>query len=354
MHLASGPLIAMVILLICLGGIEMTGYFWEQKTVQGPLGWTLVAARRLHLEARGTVDQPYYVFRPNDDYLWQSIPVHINSRGFRTREFAVPKPPATYRILNVGDSVAFGWEVNQQDTYGARLEGLLNTPSRGKNYEVINAAIPGWGPQDEKSFVLEEGMSYQPDLVILDVTVVNDISQLTGLGGDPVAEKKQGLFQWLRDNTYGWPFLTIQARFLLSGVNGPEAIPVLNPPRQASEYYPLDASSPIYDRLWSEYKILGELFKQRRIPFVIVAFPTAFQVNGAGHPDVPQQVLGERAKAAGITFVDLLPVYKQWCGANGVELCEGYQNSLFVDVWMHPNQTGHRIAAEQILNALPK
>jgi hypothetical protein len=256
--------------------------------------------------------------------------------------------------LNVGDSIAFGWAVKQEDTYGKRLEALLSERSRGRNYEVINAAIPGWGPQEEKNFVLEEGMSYQPDVVILDVTVVNDIAQVAGLGGDQMAEKQSRLFQWLRDNTYGWPFLTIQARFLLSGVSGPAAFPALNPPREASGYYSLDKTSPVYDRLWSEYDILGTFCNQRGIPLIIVVFPTAFQVNGAGHPDVPQQVLGEHAKAAGINFVDLLPVYKRWCAENGIESCEGHLNSLFVDVWMHPSQVGHRLAAEQILNALPK
>jgi hypothetical protein len=246
----------------------------------------------------------------------------------------------------VGDSVAFGWQVNQEDTYGKVIEGMLNARGLGQHFEVINAAIPGWGPREERNFVQDEGITYQPDLVILDVTVVNDISQYSGSSNDPLADRQPRVFRWLRDNTFGWPFLTIQARFLLSGVSGPEAIPVLNPPSQASAYYPLEATSPIYGKLWEEYEAMGKLLREHGIPFIMVAFPTAFQVNSARHPDVPQRALEDRAKAAGITFVDLLPVYKQWCLDNGVEFCEGYQNGLFVDVWMHPNVIGHRLAAQ--------
>jgi hypothetical protein len=300
------------------------------------------------------VDQPYDLFRPNEDYLWQGIPVHVNSRGFRTEEFAVPKSLETYRILNAGDSIAFGWAASQADTYGKRVESVLNARGPGQNYEVINAGIPGWGPRDEKNFVLEEGLSYQPDVVVLDVTVVNDVAQAAQLIGGPIAEKRPGPFQWLGDNTYGWPFLTIQARFVLARASGPEAIPVLNPPREASGYYPLDANSPVYDELWGEYDAIRSACEQRGIPLILVVFPTAFQVNSAAHPDMPQQVLRRRAQAAGITLVDLLPIYKQWCNENGIQLCEGYQNGLFADVWMHPNPTGHWLAAEQILNALAK
>jgi GDSL-like Lipase/Acylhydrolase family len=346
-NLLTGLLISGITLLVCLGGIELTGYLWEQSTAQGPLGWTLVAARRLHLVQHGTIGQPYYLLRPNEDFVWSGIPVHISSFGFRTEEFTLPKPAGVYRILNLGDSVAFGWAVNQADTYGKLLETRLNSLGDGRHYEVINAGIPGWGPKDERNFLLQEGLTYQPDAVVVDITLVNDI-----YGNDLALENQSGLFQWLRDNTYGWPFLTIEGRLLLSRVKGPEAIPVLNPPRNADAYYPLDEASPVYDTFWSFYQEMYAASQRSDIPFILVAFPTAFQVNSAAHPDIPQRVLRSRANAAGIPFVDLLPPYQQWCAMKGASPCEGYQNKLFADVWMHPSPVGHRLAAEQIYEAL--
>jgi hypothetical protein len=346
-QLLTGLLISLGTVVVCLAGIELAGYIWEKNTLQGSLGWTLVASRRLNLELHGTVEEPYYLFQPNEDHVWTGIPVHIGSRGFRTDEFAVPKPTNTYRILNLGDSIVFGWEVDQEDTYGKLLERMLNDREDGKHYEVINAGIPGWNLEEERNFLIEEGMQYQPDLVILDLTIVNDI-----YGKGPSISEKWSLFQWLRDHTYGWPFLTTQARFLLSKQRGPEAIPVLNPPKDAAAYFPLDMEDPVWDRIWSFIEEMNSACKEHNVRFLLVAFPTAMQLNSAGHPDTPQRVLADRAPQAGIPVVDLLPVYRKVCESAATGACEGFENILFADVWMHPNQLGHKLAAEQILSSL--
>jgi lysophospholipase L1-like esterase len=342
-QLAIGLLISAITLAFCLGGIELVGYIWENRTAQGPLGWTLVGSRRMPMDRHGTMDQPYYLLQPNHDYLWEGIPVHINSRGFRTEEFLVPKPANTYRILNLGDSVAFGWEVQQKDTYGKLLELALNGHQDDRKYEVINAGTPAWNLESERNFLLQEGLQYQPDLVILDVTVVNDI-----YGGGPAVSQKLSIFQWLRDHTHAWPFLTTQARFLLAKQKGPEAIPVLNPPRNADAYYPLDEESPVYDQIWGYIAEMYAACRQRDIDFLVVVFPTAFQLNSAKHPDVPQRVFGERARKAEMNYTDLLPVYRQVCQNAAPGACEGYENLLFADVWMHPNPLGHQLAAREI------
>jgi hypothetical protein len=342
-QLVIGVLISLITLALCLGGIELAGYIWENKTAQEPLGWTLVASRRMPLERHGTGDQPYYLLEPNQDYVWEGIPVHINSRGFRTEEFAVPKSANTYRILNLGDSVVFGWEVRQEDTYGKQLERSLNQREDGRRYEVINAGIPAWNLESERNFLLQEGLGYQPDLVILDITLVNDI-----YGRGPGGAEERGVFDWLRDHTYAWPFLTTQARFLLARQRGPEAIPVLNPPKNAKAYFPLDENSPVWNRIWGQVMEMWEACQAHNIDFVVVAFPTAFQLNSAKHPDVPQRVLNERASKTGVTYLDLLPVYRQVCEASAEGACEGYENLLFADVWMHPNPMGHQLAATQI------
>jgi hypothetical protein len=343
-QIIGGLLISAVTLFLCLGSIELAGFLWERSTAQGPLGWTLVASRRLDLALHGTSEHPYYLFEPNRSYVWEGIPVQINDRGFRTEAFSPTKEADVYRILNLGDSFVFGWEVNQEDTYGKLLEGKLNARGDGQAYEVINAGIPAWNLESERNFLLEEGLGYEPDLIILDVTVVNDI-----YGRGPSVDEGQSLFQGLRDHTYAWPFLTTQARFLLARQQGPEAMPVLNPPRRAESYYPLDKDDPTWDRIWGFIEEMYEASADRGADFIIVAFPTAFQLNSAVHPDVPQKVLGERAAAADITFVDLLPIYQQVCDeAAANDACEGYENLLFADVWMHPNQLGHRLTAETL------
>ncbi|MCI0398744.1 MAG: GDSL-type esterase/lipase family protein [Chloroflexi bacterium] len=349
----GGVLISFITLVVLLGGVELAGYIWERKTAQGELGWTLVASRRLELELHGEPERPYYLFRPHQGYLWENIPVHINSRGLRTEEVAWPKPAGVYRLLTVGDSVTFGWRVQQEETYGKQLEQLLTGRVEGQQVEVVNAGVPGWTLEATRNFLLDQGFDYQPDAIVLSVTVVNDITIA------PVISEENALFNWLRDNTYGWPFLTTQLRFLLARRVGPEAIPELNPPQEARRYYPLREENPVYDQVWSYVAEMAAASEARNIPFLVVVFPTAFQVNSAAHPDVPQRVFSQRAAAEGVTMVDMLPVFQQACaeadaGAEaGAGACEGYENALFADVWMHPNAAGHRLAAEQIMALWP-
>jgi hypothetical protein len=341
-QLLGSLLMSLISVFCCVGSLELAGYVWEQRTAQDSLGWTLVASRRLKLEQHGPPERSYYLMAPNETYNWENIPVQIAPSGLRTDDFKVPKPSGVTRILNLGDSIAFGWEVEYEDTYGKVLEQILN--AQGGGYEVINAGVPAWNPESERNFLLDRGLSYEPDLVIFDFTTVNDI-----FGRGPAISEQTSLFSWLRDHTYFWPFLTTEARFLLSKQKGPEAIPVLNPPTEARAYFPLDKESPKYGEIKTILLEMQQACAAREIPFVLVIFPTALQVNNSAHPDTPQQVLTELGLEAGFPVVDLTDAYKETCQKLGENACEGYENELFVDVWMHPNALGHQIAAEQLL-----
>jgi lysophospholipase L1-like esterase len=343
-QIAIGLSLFIITTVLFLAALELIGTFWERNFSQGPLGWTLVASRRLDLERHGTEEQPYHLFEPEKAYNWEGIDVVINSRGFRNSEFDVPKPENTFRILNLGDSIAFGWEVAEADTYGKVLEAALNDQGSGITYEVLNAGIPTWNLEAERNFFLQEGLGYDPDLLIIDLTLVNDI---TGQG--PNVSEEVSLHQWLRDNTHGWSFLTTQMNFLRARQQGPEAFDVLNPPKEVGKYFPADEDSPSYDRVWGYLAEIVEAAQSNNIPVIMVAFPTAFQLNSQNHPDVPQRVFGALAADEGVPFVDLLPIYGEVCAEAEVNACEGYENLLFADVWMHPNAFGHELAARALL-----
>ncbi len=340
-----GISIILLSVFFVLAGIELIGYFWEKKTAQDSLGWTLVASRRMPLARHGSAENPYYLFETDKEYFWEGVPVNISSQGFRDDEFSVEKTVGTYRILNLGDSVVFGWEVSLEDTYGEKFEKMLNDLDDGLTYQVINAGIPGWNLPMERDFLFQEGLSYEPDMIILDITLVNDI-----YGKGPVDNENPGLFAWLRDHTYGWPFLTTQARFLLAQKQGPEAIPVLNPPQQENAYYPLNREHPAWERMWETILEMNEACQAHGVKLVMIVFPTAFQLNSSGHSDFPQRFIKEKAAAADIYIVDMLPIYRQVCDSAEPGACEGYENILFADVWMHPNVLGHQLAAEALFD----
>ena len=72
------------------------------------LGWTSRAGYE------GTFDNGFF-----------SVHVAINSRGLRGDEVSLQKPVGVRRVLVVGDSFGWGFGVEQEDTFGARLERAL-------------------------------------------------------------------------------------------------------------------------------------------------------------------------------------------------------------------------------------
>ena len=133
---------------------------------------------------------------------------------------------------------------------------------------------------------------------------------------------------------------------------GPEAFPVLNPPKDASGYYPLDEDDEIWDRTWGLIEEMYQATRAEDVDFIMIIFPTAYQVNSADHPNIPQRVLVDHANQINMKYIDLLPIYKAVCKDADPTECEGYENLLFADVWMHPNVLGHQLAYEGLITTI--
>jgi hypothetical protein len=94
----------------------------------------------------------------------------LNSLGFRGKEFT-PKPVNGYRIVALGDSFAFG-VVPYDANYLTLIETSLQ--KNHPNVDLLNMAIVGTGPVDYWELLRDEGLSYEPNLVLLSFFVGND------------------------------------------------------------------------------------------------------------------------------------------------------------------------------------
>jgi len=102
-----------------------------------------------------------------------------NSLGYRGKEFAIDKPADTYRVLMLGDSVTFGWGVDDEQTFSYILEEKLTQEAQGRNIEVINAGWhDGFAPDSYYVYLNQEGLKLKPDLIILNLFPYNDIADL--------------------------------------------------------------------------------------------------------------------------------------------------------------------------------
>jgi hypothetical protein len=100
------------------------------------------------------------------DGWFAGVPVHINRLELRdTREYDLAKKPNTYRILVLGDSVTFGH--GSVRAYPELLEARLKAWRPDVDWQVWNAAVPGYNTSQELAHLMEVGGAFRPDLVIV-------------------------------------------------------------------------------------------------------------------------------------------------------------------------------------------
>lgn len=118
-----------------------------------------------HRPAAPRDDRPAFFYAPLN-----AIPVHDYPH-------ATSKPAHVFRILVVGDSFTFPWDLQLDDAFPKRLERMLNlsTPPNGPSAEVLNFGKGGASTLSEIP-TLERGLQYDPDLVILQISL-NDPPQ---------------------------------------------------------------------------------------------------------------------------------------------------------------------------------
>jgi GDSL-like Lipase/Acylhydrolase family len=112
------------------------------------------------------------------------VTISYNSQHFRgQKEYTLDPAPGVTRIVMLGDSSTFGWGANDDETYPAQLEQILQNRYPQHPVEVINTAHPGLGPGEESLFYSMWVNKFHPSIVILNLHV-----------NDPQDEVKRQLF----------------------------------------------------------------------------------------------------------------------------------------------------------------
>jgi hypothetical protein len=103
------------------------------------------------------------------------VSLTTNALGLRGDEVTLPKPLGTFRIVCLGDDATLALDIEADNTFCSRLEGILQ-PNFEAPVEVINAGQPGYCPLLGLAWARWRLVGLQPDLVILccDVSDVGD------------------------------------------------------------------------------------------------------------------------------------------------------------------------------------
>ncbi|MCA9726986.1 MAG: hypothetical protein KC729_04830 [Candidatus Eisenbacteria bacterium] len=119
--------------------------------------------------------QAIYRLRPTPAAEIEDPDDVINSLGFRDREHATERVPGTARIMGLGDSFVYG-RVSLSDNFLRVTESRINSKSDANPpVEMYLMGIGGYSTENELGVLREFGPQLQPDLVVLNFFVGNDI-----------------------------------------------------------------------------------------------------------------------------------------------------------------------------------
>ncbi len=90
--------------------------------------------------------------------------VVTSAQGFRTPPFSESKKPGVFRVVCLGDSSTFGFNVEAADAYPQVLARLLEQSHPGR-FEVLNLGVPGHSSRQGLELLRQEVLRYDPDLV---------------------------------------------------------------------------------------------------------------------------------------------------------------------------------------------
>lgn len=264
------------------------------------------------------------------------VEYRINSRGYRGDEVLQEKPPGTFRVLALGDSVVFGQGVSFAETMTERIRLALSDALPGRTVEVINTAVTAYNVYQYDVISGREGAALSPDLVLIglcknDLVHSSDIEILRRLA----KEKHYSTDLRVRLRQMSAIF------HLMDGMAIRFSAWLGSPVPEALRYESKVRSEPQWHYAAATLKRIARRAKRNGIPLLVVAFPTRKEVVG-GRVEVPVDSLARAVQDEGQYFLDLFDVFVEaaWRG-----------EPLFLDP-VHPTQQGHSVAARAVMGKL--
>ncbi len=276
---------------------------------------------------RPFVHRPF--FKGKDRYR---NPIIINSTGLRDSEYTFKKPENVFRVLVLGDSVAFGDGVRSEDTFEKQMEGLWSLEA--KNVEVLNAGVRGYNTASELALFKEVGLRYSPSLVIV-AYVLNDAEPTSKQMG--LIDKKYSFLMTLKDYAKEHFYLYSLFRRCFE-IARHEASPKTFIETYEDQFHP---DHPGWKESYASLEAIHRLANENNIRLLLAVFPRLEGLRaGEVYPaqSIQNQVL-EAGRELGIDTFDLLPALK----GQDEALLKIEARDTF-----HPNRQGHLLIARAL------
>jgi lysophospholipase L1-like esterase len=265
-------------------------------------------------------------------------PVYINSHGTRGRDFMVPKPPHTLRIVSLGDSKTFGWGLTETETYSSVLEKLLQEKvGANRQVEVINAGVNAWSYYQLNAYFRDYALGYAPDFVLVaDANLWTQFSEKNDAAFVKKFRSRVRLKNFLRRFALYHYFVEIKLKDFYARYRT-KFIPV-DPQQDAlfKEQQQKDPGAFFRDNLQS----ICRLSVSNQVQPVLIYIPTLDELNAA-QPSPVLKVKTEVSQELKAPLVDLSADLKS----------KGKELYLDADP-VHLNAAGNALVAQRVFNVL--
>ncbi len=212
-----------------------------------------------------------------------------NREGFRDIEHQTANPENRFRVIFLGDSVTYGFNLPFYMSYHQRLRKALD--ERGVPAEVFSMARPGWTVRQYRIALEKYAGKYGPDLVIAGCCL-NDIAEIKNNLNRPPE----------------WLVWLARHSALVYALVDPEDREV----EQVEELFEIPPPPKIqnaYELFFQELLSLSKAAEKSGAQFCVTLFPFLFQVRESMDP-IPQKLLEDFCKKNSIRYINILPVFE--------------------------------------------
>ena len=309
---------AVVVFLLGLNLVLHLGHFGDRRPDTG--GWDQFDYSGIYRESADPVLR--VELKPNASGI-------VNSAGFLGQLVPQAKPPGTFRVVGLGDSITM-YQSAERRNYLQVAESALRESVGRANLEFLNFGVGGYDTTQEVHQFELRGQRYQPDVVTVGYCI-ND-------GVDFAATVNAA---------------TGKLQFGESALDHPEVITFIQQNLTAltadmtpAQFFQAAFAAPGWQRSMAALARLAELSTAQHFHVVIVIFPVLFDFDHYVFQPFHDRLTTEAHKL-GFEVLDLLPVFRD----------EGPADTLRGDASrdvIHPYANGHRAAGLALAKLLAK
>ncbi len=306
-----------------------------------------------------------------------SIEISRNSLGFHDTEHTWKKPKGTFRIVILGDSFTEAIQVALENTFPKIIEEELNK-RMGFPVEVISLGRSGAGTKKSLDILMETGLRFQPDLVLMQFLsndLIDNSPKLNREKKDQEERRKKYIpslgeayrrFLWIKSSRFNQLVALKMARIY----QGLEVAKFSGQDKYGFTHLSMlifaEEYSDLWDKPWrtTQRFILqtAELSKDNNAEFVLISFPGMWRLGSLKEMNRRIKTVSREALNYHWDFNKTDRILRDFCDKKRIlflsllpEFRESYRKShqrLHFAYDMHLNEWGHRVAASAILKYL--